>query len=317
MKKTITTASLLMATLILVSVAMLGPPSVALATSDAATGEGIASASPKYVVSTTLTPAVAVAYSDGDSNPADAPVMACYTCSGRVVITGDCNWFDDTYRSLGDNQPLLLNSFSWLSLTGSNVLWIEVTNYHLQYSIDDAYYDGLKALLIANGYTVTKYIGTITGDALSGYDILAITNTATGSDVNAKTFTTSEIDAIEDFVSSGHGLFLAAENGELYGNDNFDPIGARFGVTFDNNAVRDPSNYYINTFWPIIHVFATHALTSGVSNHYHIFGCTLSGTVEHVIPEVPFGTIMASLGMIIALAGFLGFKRFRPKFQLH
>lgn len=35
-----------------------------------------------------------------------------------------------------------------------------------------------------------------------------------------------------------------------------------------------------------------------------------------VIPEVPFGTVMISLSMFIALVGFLGFKRFRPKFRL-
>jgi len=33
-----------------------------------------------------------------------------------------------------------------------------------------------------------------------------------------------------------------------------------------------------------------------------------------VIPEVPFGTIMTLFSMIIAFVGFLGFKRFRPKF---
>jgi len=35
-----------------------------------------------------------------------------------------------------------------------------------------------------------------------------------------------------------------------------------------------------------------------------------------VIPEVPFGTIMTLLSMITALLGFLGIKRFRPKFRL-
>jgi len=34
-----------------------------------------------------------------------------------------------------------------------------------------------------------------------------------------------------------------------------------------------------------------------------------------VIPEVPFGTAMIFLSMFIALAGFAGFKRFRPKFR--
>jgi hypothetical protein len=36
----------------------------------------------------------------------------------------------------------------------------------------------------------------------------------------------------------------------------------------------------------------------------------------NVVPEVPFGVAMAFLSMIIALVGFAGFKRFRPKIRL-
>jgi len=35
-------------------------------------------------------------------------------------------------------------------------------------------------------------------------------------------------------------------------------------------------------------------------------------TPQHVIPEVPFGTILGVISMFIAFVGFLGFKRFRP-----
>jgi len=35
-----------------------------------------------------------------------------------------------------------------------------------------------------------------------------------------------------------------------------------------------------------------------------------------VIAEVPFGTILASTAMLIALIGFVGFKHFRPRFRL-
>jgi len=39
-------------------------------------------------------------------------------------------------------------------------------------------------------------------------------------------------------------------------------------------------------------------------------------SVTPVIPEVPFGTVVASLSMIVALVGFVGFRRFRLKLQL-
>jgi hypothetical protein len=38
-------------------------------------------------------------------------------------------------------------------------------------------------------------------------------------------------------------------------------------------------------------------------------------SVTPVIPEVPFGTVIASLSMIVAMVGFVGFRRFRPKLQ--
>jgi len=36
----------------------------------------------------------------------------------------------------------------------------------------------------------------------------------------------------------------------------------------------------------------------------------------NVIPEVPFGTAMTFLSMIVALVGFAGLRRFRPKLKL-
>jgi hypothetical protein len=305
---------LLIAAITFAFVATLATTRLTYAAGDASTGTGsnafgvaIAGPSPDALV---------VAQGDSDSVPQYAPVMACKELgSGRAVLVGDCNWFDDEYRNLGDNQLLLLNSFSWLSLSGNKILWIESTHYYSQYSIDDAYYDGLKALFIANGYAITKYTGTITDAALSGYDIVAITNTATGYQADARIFASGEIDAIENFVRNGHGLFLAAENGVLYGNDNFDPIASKFGVVFDNNFVEDPTDYYLNTYWPIIHTFAVHPVTSGVSSFYHIYGCSLSGLPSPVIPEAPFGTIMLTITMLIAFLGIVGFRRFRTNLQ--
>lgn len=41
----------------------------------------------------------------------------------------------------------------------------------------------------------------------------------------------------------------------------------------------------------------------------------IDGPPDQVIPEVPFGTVMTFLSMIVALVSFVGFKRFRPKFR--
>jgi hypothetical protein len=297
--------------MVLVFSGIFGTNSLASAEIDLSIDGGIGTLSGSLYVPLSI--AMGIASSDSDSSPANAPVMASKTSgTGRAVLTGDSNWFDDKYRSRNNNQLLLLNSFSWLSLTGNKVLWIEVENYYLQYSIDDNLYNGLKALLIANSYSVTKYTGTITNDALSEYDIIAITNTATGIRSHAKVFANSEIDAIENFVRNGRGLFLAGEN-PGYGNDNLDPVAGRFGMGFDNVCVSDPTNHGLAPEHPIIHVFAAHAVTTGVSSNYYTAGCPLTGLPQQVIPEVPWGTIVASIMMIIAVVGFLTFPRLRRK----
>jgi hypothetical protein len=48
----------------------------------------------------------------------------------------------------------------------------------------------------------------------------------------------------------------------------------------------------------------------------YIAAITITGAAPvSVVPEVPFGTIIACLSMLIALVWFAGFRRFRPKFQ--
>lgn len=41
----------------------------------------------------------------------------------------------------------------------------------------------------------------------------------------------------------------------------------------------------------------------------------VTSTISPVIPEVPFGTIMGLVSMCVAVAGFVAYKRFRPKFR--
>lgn len=59
------------------------------------------------------------------------------------------------------------------------------------------------------------------------------------------------------------------------------------------------------------------------ANNNGVFDLGVDGTdvarvtlfAAHVVPEVPFGTVVALIGMMAAVVGFAGFNRFRPKYS--
>ena len=87
------------------------------------------------------------------------------------------------------------------------------------------------------------------------------------------------------------------------------PVGAYVsGFSFTASVLDgSPKLYYYE-------IYGSYAVTDPEGKLTAI-GITVPGDF-FVIPEVPFGTAMTFLGMFIALIGFAGFKRFRPKFPL-
>jgi len=110
--------------------------------------------------------------------------------------------------------------------------------------------------LKVKGYEVLKLTtGKITSSILQNCDILII-GTAWGE------FTVDEIQAIEDFVSSGGGLFLTGAGwswvqyhpGSTINDYPMNVLASRFGVTFNDDIMHDPQNNNGDPTSPIFNV---------------------------------------------------------------
>jgi hypothetical protein len=213
----------------------------------------------------------ALAWSDGDSIPPLTPVLACKEHSnGRVVIINDNNFFDDNEINNADNKQLTLNIFEWLSISGKRILWYQ-KNVYTQYTITENYLP-IANELRGRGYSVTSFNDTIDAAALGNSDILVILTTGNWDNYIYK----SEIDFIEDFVKDGNALLLGGENSNCP-TEYLNPIGSRFGVTFNKDKLVDPTNNNGNIKDPVIHLFASHIITSGISSFIPEVCCTLGG----------------------------------------
>lgn len=108
----------------------------------------------------------------------------------------------------------------------------------------------------------------ITTEHLKGYDVLMIS-------FPQEMFSDDEISAIMDFVAGGGGLFLVGEEGDFnHFKKNLNALSTRFGVTFNDDEVLDPTDR-IGEYYSIIHTFEEHPITSGVEKFVIYGGCSL------------------------------------------
>lgn len=258
-------------------------------------------------------------------------------------------------------------------------------------------YAGAIDILEANGYTVDLVTsGSITSDLLSGYCCFVIVCGDQG-------YSTAEQTAILNFIAGGGGLLFLGEHSGSFTDPSAEYIAEQLGVTIQHNVLYDETNFWTNTFWPLIHTFPTgHPVTNCVTQFVYGCGATLVVTspaetiatgdddshnghptpidsataeedlgpggswepmlavstygngkavitadsnlfdssyfngieqfdnailwlniflwlcppIEHVIPEVPFGTILASASMIMGLLGFFLIPKLKRKQNL-
>ena len=118
------------------------------------------------------------------------------------------------------------------------------------------------------GYAVDAFSGTITQSLLSAYDAFLI-GIAWGS------FTQSEMQAIEDFVKDGGGLWLIGLGWSWVGyhpdstiyDYPMNQIAQRFGAFYNDDIIFDPTDYTTDPGSAIFHspFIYSHPVTQGVS----------------------------------------------------
>lgn len=111
--------------------------------------------------------------------------------------------------------------------------------------------------------------------------------------------------SITKTITAGYqfGLsMLTPENHRYFTENNFNPDGQQHAKVYKN--LDDPSMFLIGF---------ENLYGAGDRDYQDLVFSLKPCTPRHVIPEVPFGTILSFLSMFIALVGFVGFKRFRPQ----
>ncbi|SDJ21917.1 hypothetical protein SAMN05421874_101104 [Nonomuraea maritima] len=132
---------------------------------------------------------------------------------------------------------------------------------------DDSSYARAAEVLRHLGHTVTaRTEGTLDAATLADQDVLVIAHPSDHRwertvGQGSPLLSAAEQDAIEQFVASGGGLVvLAEEEQDKYGN-NLNELLARFGVRVEHDTVRDPKNAHRDVAtW----VLATPATESGL-----------------------------------------------------
>lgn len=142
-------------------------------------------------------------------------------------------------------------------------------------------YAGAISILETNGYAVDLFTtGTITLGLLQQYCAFVIVTGDQG-------YSASEISDILAYVDGGGGLLFLGEWGGGFTHPSAESIALTLGVTINHDEIIDPTDNWINNFWPRITTFPTpHPVTSGITEF--ILGA--SATLDITSPAVTIAT---------------------------
>lgn len=155
------------------------------------------------------------------------------------------------------SSPASAASVSRATAGGEAVLFFDRDLHSSFFSITDGY-SNFASLLTSNGYGVGRLTTKVTAAALSGIDVLVVALTH-------HVFSTSEVAAIVDFVAGGGGLFLISDRDSIE-TAAINSIAIEYGITDHLGSVLDPTDNAGEEFWPIMHVFGSHPIVSGLTS---------------------------------------------------
>ena len=139
---------------------------------------------------------------------------------------------------------------------------------------------------ISTQFAIECMHDSLTKERLFSCDILVISSPT-------KAYSEEEIYNIKQFVEKGGGLLLMGNGWSWVGYEHkpiedfpFNQISREFGVTINDDAIVDPTNYYPESpGGPIFTNFAAHPVTEGLKEVYSMISCSLSITGD-AIPVV-------------------------------
>lgn len=140
---------------------------------------------------------------------------------------------------------------------------------HNNFHTREGRYAAFARLLEADGYQVSSLSSTITASALSKAKLLVISNPIHESDLNnwvlpnPSAYTSTEIEAIEKWVSEGGRLFLIADHMPFGGGAG--DLAKAFGFEFGNGFARNPAVQGWDLFTKENGGLLTHEISEGIS----------------------------------------------------
>jgi hypothetical protein len=161
----------------------------------------------------------------------------------------------------------------------------------LQEGSEGVYYNQISETASHGGWNFSKLLednnfhvsgistGPITYKELKKYDVLIIFSSKDYSKVGD--YSDDEIDAIENFVKEGGGLFLTRESWRGAGEHGTGEIAKRFGVSFAKDGqICDPGDYYKKDMKNVVEIrnITKHAIKEGIFNFYLVKGTYISDT---------------------------------------
>jgi hypothetical protein len=193
-----------------------------------------------------------IAGDEDTAPPYSVVAVASHFGKGRVFSLGHEGFFTNEALSLFDNRKLGVNAIDWLDGLGKRK--VLVTTGHGEW-YGGSNFDGFKAELERQGYSVVRSSGRLDPASLSNVSVVIIGNTW-------GYFLPSEIDALRNFVANGGGLvllglgwsWLAYNPGKTLDDYPMNKVGEVFGLRWIDGYISDPTNSY-GGGQPIFHSF--------------------------------------------------------------
>lgn len=131
--------------------------------------------------------------------------------------------------------------------------------------------------------------GEITKSLLDDYDLFCLFF----PELPAPPLTVKEMDALEEWVRAGGGLFVAGEHHNSgLSSERLNPLLARFGLELTYGSIVDEENAYASGAWHKYFDFTEHPITRGV----RAVGVRTTGSIEleNSHPDRPIGLMTSS-----------------------
>ncbi|MGV9170498.1 MAG: DUF4350 domain-containing protein, partial [Promethearchaeia archaeon] len=161
-------------------------------------------------------------------------------------------------------------------------------------------YSELGKLLRENGFDVQSYTEyMILPDEIEKADVMVF------GCPNSSKLRKEEIDVLEKFVKNGNGLVLLALSGGDKGlMNNQNKLSQKFGISFQNTAVKDDRNNAGLPTMVIIDNVVDHPITEGVNDLLYPSGCSLKNSKDAVPIAITSGTGDPANAPIAVITGY-------------